>query len=153
MQNFGKIGVKTGVKIHQFTEFFEKTYQHDMPENSWILSYLAVDRELHGKGIGRHLLSHVFTVADYHGQDCVTLCFDGHGVDFFLKVGFTLLKTIPEPIKKSSCPPAQILIRRPRVDIDHALSSLTLSHSSSSELNASQQSSNKDKKRHSKHAL
>lgn len=91
MQNFGKIGVKTGtgvsgvhranystgVKIGQFGEFFEKVYQQEVPENSWILSYLAVDRELHGKGIGRHLLSHVFTVADYHGQDCVTICFDG----------------------------------------------------------------------------
>lgn len=97
-------------------------------------------------------------MADYHGQDCVTLCFDGHGVDFFLKVGFTLYKNIPDPIKKTACPAAQILIRRARLDIDHSLSSLSLSHSSSSDLHSSHGSNKdhkqaKDKKRSSKHVL
>jgi GNAT superfamily N-acetyltransferase len=61
MENFGKIGPKTALKIKLFGEFIERVYQQDLPENCWILSYLAVDRELQGKGIGRHLLSHVFT--------------------------------------------------------------------------------------------
>ncbi len=90
-----------------------------------------------------------FSVADYHGQDCATLCFDGHAVDFFFKVGFTLYKTVEEPIKKSSCPAAQILIRRPRGDIDHSLS-LSRSHSMHSEPDLHH---SKDKKRASKHVL
>jgi hypothetical protein len=95
-------------------------------------------------------------VADYHGQDCATICFDGYAVEFFTKVGFTLLKTIVEPFKKSNIkldkpvPPAQILVRRPRVDIDHSLSSLSLSHSS---LESSGNNTNKDRKRSSKHVL
>ncbi len=75
MQNFGKIGPKTGMKIHQFAEFFEKTYQHDLPDNCWVLSYLAVDKELQSKGIGRHLLSHVFT-GTYRARQCLTLASD-----------------------------------------------------------------------------
>ena len=44
-------------------------------------------------------------------------------VEFFLKLGFSVVKTIAEPIKSMrDCPACQLLIRKPRGDIDRSLS-------------------------------
>lgn len=83
-------------------------------------------------------------VADYDGQDCGTICFDGHAVEFFNKLGFQVHKMIPVPLKNMpNCPPCQLLIRRARKDIDHSLTP----QSSSDNLTSSK------KKRHSKSVL
>lgn len=61
MGDFLKIGPKIGLKIKALLEYIQKSIEAEFPDNCWILFYVAVNNQFQGKGIGRHLLSHVLT--------------------------------------------------------------------------------------------
>jgi GNAT superfamily N-acetyltransferase len=105
------LGARGTRNYYRMVEFMSGKSQALVSERAWYLSIIAVDPSLHGRGLGRQLLSPTLREADENGAVSYLETFGLRTVRFYERLGFETLARFDEPTSGAQY---ALMVRNPR---------------------------------------